>query len=268
MSNYFELPSEGELVLAHHGILGQRWGIRRYQNPDGSLTAKGRARYGTEENLRKVQSARAEAEAYRIRSKAESKQAKADAKLANKIAKREDKRLDKISKEDLKREKKYLKEQNKYRIKQEKKYDKKTKNFDYNRPRNNEFLDKVIKPIALNAGNKVLDKYVNSKLDDFLMSDDEKNIKKWLKDTEKNNTHSEYLKSVRRNDFEQMMKTDYIRNTPLNTLKNDRQRYNYADLNAKMPKDDKNKNNNNNNNNNNNYNNYNNHKNYKNYNRR
>jgi len=33
-----------ESILQHHGILGQRWGIRRYQNPDGSLTAKGQAR--------------------------------------------------------------------------------------------------------------------------------------------------------------------------------------------------------------------------------
>lgn len=28
--------------LSHHGILGQRWGIRRYQNKDGSLTEEGR----------------------------------------------------------------------------------------------------------------------------------------------------------------------------------------------------------------------------------
>ena len=30
--------------LRHHGILGQKWGVRRYQNADGSLTAKGRER--------------------------------------------------------------------------------------------------------------------------------------------------------------------------------------------------------------------------------
>ena len=35
-----------EEFLEHHGILGQKWGIRRYQNPDGSLTPEGRKRYG------------------------------------------------------------------------------------------------------------------------------------------------------------------------------------------------------------------------------
>ena len=39
------LPCSAELY--HHGILGQKWGVRRYQNLDGTLTAAGKERYGS-----------------------------------------------------------------------------------------------------------------------------------------------------------------------------------------------------------------------------
>lgn len=35
-------------VICHHGILGMKWGVRRYQNKDGSLTAAGKKRYYTD----------------------------------------------------------------------------------------------------------------------------------------------------------------------------------------------------------------------------
>lgn len=49
--------------LAHHGIKGQQWGIRRFQNEDGSLTEEGKARYlnsdGTK-NYKKIKKEAAE----------------------------------------------------------------------------------------------------------------------------------------------------------------------------------------------------------------
>lgn len=38
--------SYSEDYSAHHGILGMKWGVRRYQNKDGSLTSAGRVHYG------------------------------------------------------------------------------------------------------------------------------------------------------------------------------------------------------------------------------
>ena len=37
-----------EQILIHHGIKGQRWGVRRYQNEDGSLTEAGKKHYALE----------------------------------------------------------------------------------------------------------------------------------------------------------------------------------------------------------------------------
>lgn len=75
---------ESEYIM-HHGILGQKWGVRRYQNADGSLTSAGRRRYNTAQDRadrakEKANSARKIANKYTdaMDKKAAKRQAQAD----------------------------------------------------------------------------------------------------------------------------------------------------------------------------------------------
>ena len=43
--------------LQHHGIKGMHWGIRRYQNPDGSLTEEGKRKYYTHDTAKRIRAA-------------------------------------------------------------------------------------------------------------------------------------------------------------------------------------------------------------------
>lgn len=53
-STYYGISGLGDDTLAHHGIKGQKWGVRRFQNADGTYTQAGRNRYFTDDgNLSK-----------------------------------------------------------------------------------------------------------------------------------------------------------------------------------------------------------------------
>lgn len=45
MAVYYATETDDN-ALEHHGIKGQKWGVRRFQNPDGTLTKAGQKRYG------------------------------------------------------------------------------------------------------------------------------------------------------------------------------------------------------------------------------
>lgn len=59
MNNNYIITSNGGFIseeeLYHYGVVGMKWGVRRYQNADGALTAVGKRRQARQENRERVE---------------------------------------------------------------------------------------------------------------------------------------------------------------------------------------------------------------------
>lgn len=94
-----------ETYLAHEGILGMKWGVRRYQNPDGTLTEAGRLRYSRQ--MTKKRKAAAKKAAQTKRKAAEAKRTADETSKPRDVSSMSDQEIrDFLNRRDL--EKRYL----------------------------------------------------------------------------------------------------------------------------------------------------------------
>lgn len=81
----YEKYKQSGAELTHWGISGMKWGRRRWQNEDGSLTEEGRIHYGVSKKVKTVGEAREQAKANARATRVATKQAEHDAKFQAKL---------------------------------------------------------------------------------------------------------------------------------------------------------------------------------------
>lgn len=141
-NSYWDYISSNELY--HHGIMGQKWGIRRFQNEDGTLTAAGRARLKRTGKY-EVRNAKLEKKVASLDKKAADARAKANEIHAKNDLGGVDKYIKKASKYDVKSakyEKKASKESDAY---EKSRYEAKSQEYRYKSKTQQSMADRVAK---------------------------------------------------------------------------------------------------------------------------
>ena len=100
MSRYWNDTVLVDDTLAHYGVLGMKWGVRRYQNTNGSLTSAGKKRYSKSDARQIKKNEKLAIKTRKQQAKEIKKSRKNDARYSSTLSSNDiDKRIDRLKKE-------------------------------------------------------------------------------------------------------------------------------------------------------------------------